>query len=108
MNTLLDIIHQALLDLKASDITVIDVRELSNITEYMVIAIGTSSKHIQAIADNVVIQASKHSYKPLGIEGEHDADWILIDLNEVIVHVMLVAAKEYYQLDKLWSFKVNK
>ncbi len=108
MMKLTTIISHALDDLKAIDVNIIDVRGLTNITEYMIIATGTSTRHIKAIADNVIEKANEHSYKPLGIEGENDADWILIDLNDAIVHVMLAETRAYYQLDKLWSFKTKE
>ena len=108
MKKLTTIIEQALDELKALDIKVINVKALTDITEYMIIATGTSTRHVKAIADNVLKRANEHAYKALGIEGENTAEWILLDLNEAIVHIMLAETREYYQLDKLWSFKTKK
>jgi ribosome-associated protein len=108
MKKLITIIEHALDELKALNINIIDVRALTNVTEHMIIATGTSTKHVKAIADNVLRRANEHAYKPLGIEGENEADWVLLDLNDAIVHVMLAETREYYQLDKLWSFKTKK
>jgi ribosome-associated protein len=93
----------ALEDMKAVDIRVIDVRELTSITDIMVIASGTSTRHIKSIADNVEQEAKKIGVKALGVEGDKGAEWILVDLADVVVHVMLPEIREFYALEKLWS-----
>lgn len=106
MTNLNPVVLNALEDLKAIDITALDVRSLTNITDYMLIATGTSARHIKAIADNVLEQAHKHGLSVLGIEGiEGETDWVLIDLNNVVVHVMLASAREFYELEKLWAMQ---
>jgi ribosome-associated protein len=100
---LLDIVLAALTDLKAVDIRVLDVRGLTSITDRMVIAGGTSTRHVKALADNVAYKAKHAGFAPLGVEGEQGAEWVLLDLGDVVVHVMLPATRAFYALEKLWS-----
>jgi ribosome-associated protein len=100
---LLAIVIAALEDVKAVDIRVIDVRNKTSITDRMVIASGTSTRHVKALAENVEFKAKQHGYKPLGIEGEQAAEWVLLDLGDVVVHVMLPETRTFYGLEKLWS-----
>jgi ribosome-associated protein len=100
---LLDIVLAALDDMKGVDVRVIDVRELTSITDRMVIVSGTSTRHVKALADNVALQAKQHGYKPLGVEGENTAEWVLVDLADVVVHVMMPDIRDFYALEKLWS-----
>ena len=97
------IVTAALEDIKGVDIQVIDVQGLTSITDRMVIASGTSSRHLKALADNVVVKARENGFSALGIEGESDAGWILVDLADVVVHIMMPDTREFYALDKLWS-----
>ena len=98
----LKVVHEALLDVKAKDILEIDVSAISNVADAMVIASGTSTRHIKALANNVAEEARKAGFRPLGMEGERDAEWILIDLGFVVVHVMLPTARKFYDLESLW------
>lgn len=98
----LKVVHEALLDVKAKDILELDVSAISNVSDYMVIASGTSTRHIKALADNVAEEARKAGFRPIGVEGERDAEWILIDLGFVVVHVMLPTARKFYDLESLW------
>ena len=100
---LLDIVCTALEDLKGVAIKVIDVRELTSIADRMVIVSGTSTRHVKALADNVALQAKKQGFPALGVEGEQGAEWVLIDLGDVVVHVMLPEIRDFYALEKLWS-----
>jgi ribosome-associated protein len=97
------IVTAALEDIKGIDIEVIDVQGLTSITDRMVIASGTSSRHLKALADNVVVKARENGFTALGIEGESDAGWILVDLADVVVHIMMPDTREFYALEKLWS-----
>jgi len=100
---LLDIVLAALDDMKGVDVRVIDVRELTAITDRMVIVSGTSTRHVKALADNVALQAKQHGYQPLGVEGENAAEWVLVDLADVVVHIMMPEIRDFYALEKLWS-----
>ncbi|MBB1268917.1 ribosome silencing factor [Shewanella sp. SR44-3] len=90
-------------DLKAKDVVVLDVTNQSNITDYMVICTGTSKTHVRAIAENLVVEAKAAGIPPLGVEGRDSSEWVLVDLGDVILHVMQESNREYYQLEKLWS-----
>lgn len=93
----------ALEDMKAKDILCLDVKPLTSIADFMVVASGTSSRHVKSMADRVADDARKIGVKPLGIEGAQAAEWVLVDLNDVIVHVMMPDARRFYDLEKLWS-----
>ena len=93
----------ALEDLKAKDVREIDVRGKTSIADLLVIASGTSARHVKSIADEVVKFAKKAGVMPLGVEGEREAEWVLVDLGDVIVHVMLPRIREFYGLERLWA-----
>ncbi len=100
---LLEIVTLALEDLKAQDIKVLDVRAISSVTDIMVIASGTSTRQVSAIARNVEDKARKSGIRALGREGIELGEWALVDLGDVVVHVMLPTVRDFYQLEKLWS-----
>ncbi|MDF3030286.1 MAG: Iojap-like protein [Moraxellaceae bacterium] len=100
---LVDTALTALADLKAKDVVSLDVRALTSLADVMVIASGTSTRHVKSLADNVVEKAKAAGFRPMGMEGERDAEWILIDLAGVIVHVMLPATRAFYDLERLWT-----
>lgn len=93
----------ALEDLKGVDIKVLDVRELTPITDHMVICTGTSNRHVKSLAENVMDKAKEKGFKPIGIEGLAEGEWVLVDLNGVLVHVMQAQPRLFYQLEKLWD-----
>jgi ribosome-associated protein len=93
----------ALEDLKAKDIREIDVRGKTSIADLLVIASGTSARHVKSIADEVSKGAKKAGVMPLGVEGEVEGEWVLVDLGDVIVHVMLPRIREFYGLERLWT-----
>lgn len=92
----------ALEELKARDIREIDVREKASFTDLLVIASGTSSRHVKSIADEVVKFSKRAGVMPLGVEGEKEAEWVLVDLGDIVVHVMLPRIREFYALERLW------
>ena len=96
-------VHAALEELKARDTVEIDVRGKSSVCDYMVVASGTSTRHVKSIADEVVKFAKKLDVQPLGVEGEREAEWVLVDLGDVVVHVMLPRVREFYALERLWT-----
>jgi len=93
----------ALEDLKAEDIVEMDVHDKTSVTDYVVIASGTSNRHVKSIADNVVTEAKQAGYRPLGVEGEDEAEWVLVDLGDVVVHVMQPKVRNFYDLESLWQ-----
>ena len=93
----------ALEDVKAQDIQVIDVRDKHSLTDYMLIATGTSNRQINAMAEKVREIVKQKGVMPLGEEGKGDSDWVLLDLNDVIVHMMPAAARQFYDLERLWQ-----
>jgi len=101
---LTDLVVDALDDFKGQDIVTLDVQKMTCVTDYMVVASGTSSRHVQALVENVTEKAVKVGHRPIGVEGENGSEWILLDLQDVLVHVMLPKVREFYNLEKLWSF----
>lgn len=102
-SALVEIILRALDDIKAVNITTLDVRGVTDIADTMVIASGNSDRHVRSIADRVVEFAKKAGFRPMGVEGERDSEWVLVDLTDVIVHVMLPRVREFYRLESLWD-----
>ena len=98
-----DVVLDALDDLKAKDVMVIDVREKSSITDIMVIATGTSNRQVKSLADNVSVKSKSVGIIPIGIEGADAGEWVLVDLGDVVVHVMLDPVRRFYQLERLWT-----
>lgn len=93
----------ALEDVKAQEIVVLDLSERSNFTDYMVIASGGSERQVRALAENVVLKAKRHGEPPVGCEGLDGGEWALVDLVDVVVHVMLPRTRDYYNLERLWN-----
>ena len=103
VETLLKTVLAAVEELKAKDVVQIDVRGKSSVCDFMVIASGTSTRHVKSIADEVVRFAKKLDVMPLGVEGEREAEWVLVDLGDVVVHAMLPRVREFYALERLWT-----
>ena len=102
------VVLDALADMKALDVVVLDVRGLTDIADFMIIASGTSDRHVRAVAQRVVEKTKEAGFRPHGVEGQQDSDWVLIDLHEMIVHVMLPRVREFYGLEKLWDLTASK
>ena len=101
--TLRDVVLGALDELKAVNVKAIDVRGITDITDTMVMASGTSDRHVKSIADRVIQRCKEAGYRPYGLEGERDGEWVLLDLQDVVLHVMLPRVREFYALEKLWE-----
>jgi ribosome-associated protein len=106
--SLRSIVIDALDDMKALEVKVLDVRGLTDVADTMVIASGTSDRHVRSVAKNVVEKTKAAGFRPHGVEGQQDSDWVLIDLHEMIVHVMLPRTREFYGLEKLWDMTATK
>ena len=98
-----DVVVEALEDLKGSEIKVLDVRDKTSVTDILVIASGNSSRQVKALANNVNEMVKEKGIKPLSIEGAQDSGWTLIDLGDVVVHVMQPETRDFYNLEKLWG-----
>ncbi|MBA4288970.1 MAG: ribosome silencing factor [Pseudomonas sp.] len=93
----------ALEEIKAQDITTIDVRGKTSITDFMLIASGTSSRHVKSLVDNVLEKVKEQGVRPIGTEGMDTGEWALLDLGDIVVHVMLPTARQFYDLERLWQ-----
>jgi ribosome-associated protein len=100
---LLDLVTISLDDGKAQDVRVLDVRGMTSITDYMVVATGRSARQVKALKDHVLEAARGKNVRPLGVEGENAGEWVLIDFGDVIVHTMRPETRDFYQLEKLWD-----
>jgi len=100
---LLQLVENALAELKAKDLVVMDVREQTSVTDYMVVASGTSNRQVVALSNNLVEKAKEAGVQPLGVEGKEGGEWVLVDLGSVVVHIMQPATREFYDLERLWQ-----
>ena len=103
-----DLVIDALDELKAQDVVKLDVRELTTVTDYMIIASGTSNRHVKALAEAVAEKSREAGHRPGGVEGSDGSEWVLLDLQDTLVHVMLPRVREFYNLEKLWSLPPRK
>jgi ribosome-associated protein len=103
IEALKEVVLKALDDMKAKDVVVLDVRGKTSITDIMIVASGTSDRHVKSIAESVAFQAKQAGETPLGSEGITEGEWALVDLNGVVVHVMQPKVRDFYHLERLWS-----
>ncbi|ASJ76128.1 ribosome silencing factor [Granulosicoccus antarcticus] len=99
----IDMSVQVLEDMKGIDLTVIDIVGKSSIADAMIVVTGTSQRHVRSMAETVRLAAKEANHPPLGVEGGDSSDWVLVDLGDVIVHVMTEEKRDFYSLEKLWS-----
>ena len=102
------LVRAALEDLKAEEIVELDVMGKTSVADYIFVASGNSGRHVRSIANNVVMESKHAGNQPIGIEGETDADWVLVDLGDVVVHVMQAQAREFYDLEGLWKVTIEE
>jgi ribosome-associated protein len=100
---LLRVVTAALEDMKAVNVRVIDVRGLTDVADTLIIASGTSDRHVRSVAERVIQQAKASGMRPLGTEGEREGEWVLVDLQDIVVHVMLPRIRAFYALERLWE-----
>lgn len=100
---LLALTEEALAEVKARDVRVLDVHDLTPLADFMVIASGTSDRHVKSLADHVIAQATAAGCPVLGVEGREGGEWVLVDLCDVVVHIMQPKAREFYKLESLWD-----
>jgi ribosome-associated protein len=98
-----DLVVDAIEDVKGVDIRVFDVQDKSNVTDIMIIASGNTARQVKALTDNVVEKAKHAGVQPLGVEGEIHGEWALVDLGDIVVHIMQPAIRDFYNLEKLWG-----
>lgn len=102
------IVRKALEDLKAEDVVELDVTDKTSITDYIFVATGTSNRHVKSIANNVVTDSKHAGLLPLGVEGEKEGEWVLVDMGDVIVHVMQASVREFYDIESLWKMNLSE
>lgn len=100
---LCQLVHSALDDLKAVNPVSLDVSELTDVMDTLIVASGTSNRHVKSLANNLCVEAKKAGMRPLGVEGEDAGEWVLVDFGDIVVHVMLPATRDFYDLERLWS-----
>ncbi len=102
-----DLVVNALEETKGKDLTIIDVQAKTDVTDMMIIVSGTSSRHVKSLADNLIKACKDAGVQPLGSEGGDQAEWILVDLGAVVVHLMMPSARQFYDLERLWETTVE-
>lgn len=100
---IVELVTKSLDDMKAVDIQVIDIQGKSSMTDTIVLASGTSTRHVKSLANSVQVDAKDAGLEPLGSEGELEGEWVLVDLNDVVVHVMLPEVRDFYKIEKIWE-----
>jgi ribosome-associated protein len=105
---LVQVVEGALDEMKAVNVRVLDVHKLTDIADTMIIASGNSDRHVRSIADRIVEHAKKAGFRPMGVEGERDGEWVLVDLQDTIVHIMLPRVREFYRLESLWDISAAR
>ena len=100
---MLEQIQESLEELKAQEVSVLNVSSLTDVADYMVIATGTSNRHVKSLAEHVALEAKKSGSPALGIEGDDVSEWVLVDFGDIVVHVMQPSIREFYDLESLWS-----
>jgi len=100
--------HKAVDEMKGIDIVVLDVAERTSVTDWMIVVTGTSARHVKSLANEVIEKSKEAGARPIGTEGESDGNWILVDLGDVVVHVMTRESRDFYALEKLWGMVASE
>ena len=100
---LLDVVLTSLNNGKATDVNIFDVKKITSVSDYILIASGNSSRQVNALADRLIQTVKENKFETLGVEGKAEGEWVLVDLGDIIVHIMHPNSREYYQLEKLWG-----
>ena len=103
-----NLVIKALEDVKGEEIVCLDISEMTDISDYMVVVSGNSNRQVKALVDSVLEETRRTGIKPLGVEGQEQGEWVLIDLTDVIVHVMLPKVRDFYDLERLWSMRPSQ
>ena len=103
LEALKDLVVETLEEMKGADVVVIDVRGKTSVTDYMMVATGTSARHVKSLAESVSVAAKEVGEIPLGMEGAAEGEWALLDLNGIVLHVMQAKVRDFYQLERLWA-----
>lgn len=98
-----ELVVNAIEEMKGNNLKVLDVRDLTSVTDFMIITSGTSSRHVKSLAENVVKCCKANRIRPIGIEGDGKAEWVLVDLGGAVVHIMLPATRQFYDIERLWA-----
>ncbi|MCL6269121.1 ribosome silencing factor [Sansalvadorimonas sp. 2012CJ34-2] len=98
-----DLVVDALEETKGKDIVTLDVSDKTDVTDLMIVVSGTSSRHVKSLANNMVDKCKKAGVQPLGVEGEEQGEWVLVDLGDIVVHLMMPSARQFYDLERLWE-----
>ena len=99
---LLDVVLTSLDNGKATDVDIFDVKKITSMSDYIIIASGNSRRQVNALADKLIQNVKENKFETLGVEGKAEGEWVLVDLGDIIVHIMHPSSREYYQLEKLW------
>ena len=99
---LLDVVLTSLDNGKATDVDIFDVKKITSMADYILIASGNSRRQVNALADKLIQNVKENKFETLGVEGKAEGEWVLVDLGDIIVHIMHPSSREYYQLEKLW------
>lgn len=102
-DVLRSLVKESLLETKGKDVEVLDVTKLSDVMDFLIIATGTSNRHVKSLANNVIEDAKAKKIRPIGVEGMDAGEWVLVDYGDVVLHVMQQATRDFYELEKLWS-----
>ena len=107
MKKIIDVVRKALEEIKGKDIAILDVTNVTDVMDTMIVASGSTNRQVKALANTVIEDAKKAGFQPIGVEGMEDGEWVLVDLGDIVIHIMQPAIREFYELEKLWSVRPN-